>query len=92
MSPVVTSSVPQSSILELVPFNIFINDLHTGIECTISKFAADDEQGGAVDSFKGQDTLQRDLDRLEHWAMINGMKFHKSKWRILHLGWNNTGH
>jgi len=34
----------------------------------------------------------RDLDRLEHWAVINGMNFHKSKCWILHLGWSNTGH
>ncbi|KAK4816365.1 hypothetical protein QYF61_015679 [Mycteria americana] len=27
-----------------------------------------------------------------HWAMINGMKFSKSKCWILHPGWSNTGH
>ncbi|KAK4815392.1 LOW QUALITY PROTEIN: hypothetical protein QYF61_001380, partial [Mycteria americana] len=34
---------------------------------------------------------QRNLDRLEHWAMINGMKFYKSKCQILHLGRSNAG-
>ncbi|KAK4824151.1 hypothetical protein QYF61_011229 [Mycteria americana] len=62
-------------------FNISTNDLDADIECTISKFADDTKLGGAVDSLEGQEDLHRDLDSLEHWAMINGMKCN-----------NNAGH
>ncbi|KAK4826204.1 hypothetical protein QYF61_006148 [Mycteria americana] len=75
-----------------VLFNIFINNLDAGVECIISKFADDTKLGGDVDSLEGQEALQMDLDRLEHRAMINGVKINKSKCWTLHLGQSNVRH
>ncbi|KAJ7420928.1 hypothetical protein WISP_45798 [Willisornis vidua] len=72
-------------------FNIFINDLDSGLEGILSKFADDRKLGGAVDSPKDREILQRDHNKLERWAIINRLKFNKGKGQILHLGWGNCG-
>ncbi|GAB0176841.1 triadin [Grus japonensis] len=87
----VMSAVPQGLVLGPVLFNIFVGDMDSEIECTLSKFANNTKLCGTVNMLEGRDAIQRDLDRLDR-AHENYMKLNNAKCKVLHVGRGNPKH
>lgn len=54
------NAVPQVSLLGPVPFNIFLSDTDSGIDCPVSKLADDTKLSSAADKTEGKNAIQRD--------------------------------
>ena len=73
----ITSDALQESLLGLVFFNIFINNIGVGIEYVFIKFSGDTKLKGAAGKAEGKDVIQSDLDKLERWIFVNLMRFRR---------------
>lgn len=59
------SGIPLGSILGLILFSIFINNLESGIKYVPSNFTDDTKLTSEVDRVEGRDATHKDLNRLE---------------------------
>lgn len=82
----VTSGVPQGSVLGPLLFIMYINDLDSGITSSISKFADDTKIGRVINSQDDCISLQKDLDMLHKWSKDWQMEFNVEKCRVLNVG------
>ncbi|MCP4460435.1 MAG: hypothetical protein GY816_20795, partial [Cytophagales bacterium] len=81
----VLSGVPQGSILGPSLFVLFINDISKGLShgTNIMLYADDTKIWREMVSEEDYSILQRDIDYLMDWALINNMKFHPTKCKVL---------
>ena len=64
-----------SSGIDVESSNIFVGNMGSEIECTLSKFADDIQLGDSVDMLEGRHAIQRDLNSLEKCPHTNLMRF-----------------
>ena len=85
----VKSGVPQGSVLQPMLFNLFINDLETGISSEVAKFADDTKHFQVVRIRRDCEELQKDLFKLGEWAVKWQMRFSIRKCKVMHIGAKN---
>jgi hypothetical protein len=85
-SSVVTSGVPQGSILGPLLFLYYINDMFKYINCnksTLYLYADDAKIGHVINSTIDCENFQADINRLDSWSAVWGMLFNTNKCVIM---------
>src|SRR6202142_2140767 len=85
----VVSGVSQGSVLGLILFSIFINDLDDGIKNVINKFADDTKLMGLTRTLEQINGVREDLKKLDDWTVLWQMKFNVDKCKVMYLGNHN---
>jgi len=85
----VTSGVPQGSVLGPLLFTLYVNDLYSGIDCKLLKFADDIKMIIPISVLQDNINGQRSIDKLVGWSDRWDMKYNEGKCKILHLGNKN---
>jgi len=86
---VVSSGIPQGSVLGPVLFTIFINDLPTDINSFMKIFADDTKMYNIINN---SHVLQEDLNTLVCWSKKWLLPFNIDKCKVLHYGSHNNKH
>ena len=85
----VTSGVPQGSVLGPLLFLTYINDLGINIVRKMSKFADDTKLCHSARNPDDIIELQEDINKLVEWANKWQMSFNVDKCSVKHIGHNN---
>ena len=85
-SKLVTSGIPQGSVLGPLLFVLYINDLPDSVQSNILLFADDTKIFRQVFTTEDAEALQKDIDALNQWSEKWLLKFNIDKCHVLSLG------
>ena len=75
--------VPQGTVLRLLMFLLYINDITKGINSPLHLFADDCLLYRIINSVEDINRLQEDLNRLSEWANTWQLKFNVNKCTVI---------
>ena len=82
----VTSGIPQGSVLGPLLFVLFINDLSDNIIHHIKLYADDSKIIAIIESDADAENLQADIDKAVEWSNTWCMPFNEKKCTVMHIG------
>ena len=82
----VTSGVPQGSVLAPVMFAIYINDMTEGISSYMNLFADDAKLMRKITKREDCDALNQDLNKIKDWSSKWNMEFNIKKCSVMEFG------
>lgn len=82
----VHSGVPQGTVLGPVLFIVYINDLTSHLESSVSLFADDAKIYRTIQTPEDLAILQRDMARLDDWSAKWLLTFNSEKCKTMHVG------
>ena len=82
---IVSSGVPQGTVLGPLLFLLYINDIEHTLASNIRLFADDSALYRKIDTIADAHLLQEDILRLQHWAQKWQMTFHIKKCKLLRI-------
>ena len=82
---IVTSGVPQGTVLGPLLFLLYINDIENNLTSKIRLFADDSALYRKIDTLAVSHSLQQDILRLQDWADKWQMKFNIKKCKLLRI-------
>jgi ribonucleases P/MRP protein subunit RPP40 len=80
------TGVPEGSMLGLLLFVLYINDLPEAIASCLYNYADDTMIFRKIDSEMNSAAPQRDVDELGRWAEKFHLRFIIDKCKVMHLG------
>ena len=84
----VNSGVPRGSVLGLLLFLIFVNDLPDWVKSSIKMFADDTKLWATIRNTSNSSMLHEHLNRLKSWSDKWLLWFNAEKCKVMHVGHN----
>ena len=81
----VTNGVPQESVLALIIFQVYVNDMQCSVTSYRNLFADDDKSMRVIKNADDCQELQGDINKIDEWSKRWNLDFNAKKCHVMEL-------